>query len=115
METDLDRLHAAMNAAPENDAARLAFYDRLADAELFLLLAEEPLGDTIELALVDQEEGRAALAFDTEARLAAFAEGPATYAALPGRVVARLLLPEWLGLGLNLVVSPPATRLPAGR
>jgi hypothetical protein len=114
METDLDRLHAAMNAAPENDAARLAFYDRLADAELFLLLAEEPLGDTIEPALVDLEEGRAALAFDTEARLAAFAEGPAPYAALPGRVVARLLSAEGLGLGLNLAVAPSATLLPAG-
>lgn len=113
METDLDRLHAAMNAASEDDAARLAFYGRLADAELFLLLTEEPLGDTIEPALFDLEEGRVALAFDTEARLAAFAEGPAPYAALPGRVVAQLLSAQRLGLGFNVAVAPSAILLSA--
>lgn len=113
METDLDRLHAAMEATPAEDAARLAFYDRLADAELFLLLAGEPSGDTIAPALFDLEEGRFALAFDTEERLAAFAEGPAPYAALPGRVVAQMLAEQRLGLGLNLAVAPSATLLPA--
>ena len=37
-ETPLDAAHAAMEAAPEDDAARLRFYERLADSELFLLL-----------------------------------------------------------------------------
>ena len=113
METDLDRLHRAMAAAPESDIARLAFYDRLADAELCLLLAREPAGDVIEPALFDLEEGRVALAFDREDRLAAFAEGPAPYAALPGRVVARMLAGEGLGLGLNLGVAPSAFLMPA--
>lgn len=113
METDLDRLHRAMAAAPESDTARLAFYDRLADAELCLLLAREPAGDVIEPALFDLEEGRVALAFDREDRLAAFAEGPAPYAALPGRVVARMLAGEGLGLGLNLGVAPSAFLMPA--
>ncbi len=114
METDLDRLHRAMEAAPESDAARLAFYDRLADAELYLLLVCEPAGDAIEPVLFDLEEGRVALAFDREERLAAFAEGPAPYAALPGRVVAEMLAGEGLGLGLNLGVAPSAFLLPAG-
>ncbi len=113
METDLDRLHRAMEAAPESEAARLAFYDRLADAELYLLLAREPAGDAIEPALFDLEEGRVALAFDREERLAGFAEGPAPYAALPGRVVARMLAGEGLGLGLNLGVAPSAFLMPA--
>jgi hypothetical protein len=113
METDLDRLHRAMEAAPESDAVRLAFYDRLADAELYLLLAREPAGDAIEPALFDLAEGRVALAFDREERLAAFAEGPAPYAALPGRVVARMLAAEGLGLGLNLGVAPSAFLMPA--
>ena len=86
---------------------------RLADAELFLLLTEEPLGDTIEPALFDLEEGRVALAFDTEARLAAFAEGPAPYAALPGRVVAQFLSGQKLGLGLNVPLGPSAILLAA--
>ena len=41
-ETPYDRAHAAMEADPENEALRLAVYDRLADAELFLLLEHEP-------------------------------------------------------------------------
>jgi len=41
-ETPLDTAHAAMMAAPENDAARLRFYERMADAELYLLLEAAP-------------------------------------------------------------------------
>lgn len=114
METELDRMHAAMAAAPESDAERLAFYDRLADAELFLLLTGEPEGETIEPALFDMDEGRVALVFDGEDRLAAFSEGPAPYAALPGRVVAAMLAGQGLGLGLNLGVAPSSFLLPAG-
>ena len=40
-ETPIDRAHAAMQARPEEDGARLAFYERLADAELFLMLQAE--------------------------------------------------------------------------
>lgn len=46
-DTPLDRAVRAMAAAPEDDAARLRFHERLADAELFLLLAEEADGDHI--------------------------------------------------------------------
>jgi hypothetical protein len=102
-----------MEAAPGDDAARLAFYHRLADAELFLLLVREPPGAVIEPALFELEAGRVALAFDSEERLAAFASGPAPYAALPGRVVAGMLTEQGIGLGLNLGVAPSAFLLPA--
>ena len=36
-ETVIDRAFAAMQAAPEDEAAHLAFYERVADAELYLL------------------------------------------------------------------------------
>ncbi len=36
-QTPLDRAHAAMEAMPQDDAARLRFFERLADVELFLL------------------------------------------------------------------------------
>ena len=36
--TPLDTAHDAMQAAPEDDRARLRFYERLADSELFLML-----------------------------------------------------------------------------
>ena len=41
-DTPLDLAHAATEAAPQDDAARLRFYERLADGELFLLLEAEP-------------------------------------------------------------------------
>ena len=42
VETPLDRAHAKMQSASDQDAARLGFYERLADAELFLLLTQPP-------------------------------------------------------------------------
>lgn len=112
-QTPIDRAHAAMEAAPDDDTARLAFYERLADAELYLLLEAEPEGRDITPRIFPVEGAEFVLAFDREERLSAFAEGPAPYAALPGRVVAGLLAGQGLGLGLNLGVAPSAILLPA--
>ena len=111
-ETMLDHAHAAMEATGD-DASRLKFYERLADAELYLLLEAEPAGDTIAPQVFALEEGQFALAFDTEERLAEFTGAPAPYAALPGRVIARALAGEGVGLGLNLGVAPSAFLMPA--
>lgn len=110
--TPYDRAHAAMEAAPDNEALRLAVYDRLADAELFVLLEEEPEGDNITPQLFETEEGDFVLAFDTEERLAEFVGAVAPYAALPGRVIAQNLAGEGLGLGINLGVADSAMLLP---
>ena len=112
-ETMLDRAHQAMATAPEDDAARLRFYERLADAELFLLLEAEPADETVAPQVFPLEEGRFALAFDSEDRLAEFTGAPAPYAALPGRVIARALAGEGVGLGLNLGVAPSSFLIPA--
>lgn len=114
-ETPLDRTHRAMEEAPEDGQARLRFYERLADAELFLLLTEEPPED--DTAAVTPQvfpvgEERYVLAFDREERLAAFAGPAAAYAALPGRALAGMLAGERLGLGLNLEVAPSSVLLP---
>lgn len=111
--TALDATHAAMEANPESAAARLDFYERLADAELFLLLEEEPKGTAISPALFDTSEGRFVLAFDREDRLTAFTGGPAPYAALSGRSIARMLAGQNIGLGLNLDVAPSSYLVPA--
>lgn len=104
--TALDEAHAAMEAAPGDDTARLAFYSQLAASELFLLLdGENP-------ATFETSEGRFVLAFDAEDRLAAFAGGPAPYAALSGRSVAAMLAGTDTGLGLNFG-APSETLLPA--
>jgi hypothetical protein len=100
-ETPLDRAVLAMEAAPEDDAARLRFHERLADAELFLLLAEDADGDHIAPQIFDTEDGRFLAAFDREDRLAAFAGGIAPYAALPGRGLAAMLAGQGIGLVLN--------------
>ena len=112
--TPLDSAHAAMMAAPEDDNKRLRFYERLADAELFLLLNEEPEGDRVSPAVFDTSDGRFVVAFDREERLTAFTEGPAPYAAVSGRAIASMLGGQEIGLGLNLGVAPSAYLVPAG-
>lgn len=118
-ETTIDRAHAAMEAAPEDDAARMGFYQVLADGELYLLLAGEPEGGQIEPELLEMDGERYALIFDTDWRLSAFTEehlpGQALpYAALPGRVIASMLAGQKTGLGLNLGVAPSSILIPDG-
>lgn len=93
IETILDRAHATGD--------RMAFFNALASAELFLLLAKEPEGDAIEPDVFHTEEGAFALAFDLEERLAAFVGGPAPYAALTGRRLAAMFAGQGIGLALN--------------
>lgn len=112
-QTPLDQAHAAMTAAPEDDAARLRFFERLGDAELFLLLAEEAAGDQVSPQVFDPGAGPLVLVFDREERLTAFVGGAAPYAALSGRVIAGLLSDQGLGLGLNLDVAPSSFLLDA--
>lgn len=113
-ETEIDRAHAAMALAAdaEADAARLGFYAALADAELLLLIEDDAPGESIRPRLFNLEEGAFVLAFDSEARLAAFAGGPAPYAGLPGRVLAGHLAGQGVGIGLNLSVAPSEFLMP---
>lgn len=113
METSLDRASAEMTAAPQDDAARLRFYGRLAESELFVLLEAEPSGDALSPQVLAVEDGRFVLAFDTEERLAQTGGRGAPYAALSGRALAAMLAGQGLGLGLNLSGSGAAALLPA--
>lgn len=112
-ETPLDHAHAAMQADLGDDAARLRFYERLADGELFLLLKEEAVGESLNPELFELEQDAFVLVFDREDRLAAFTEGPAPYGALPGRVIAEMLAGQNIGLGVNLGVAPSSILIPA--
>lgn len=112
-ETAIDKAHAAMQAAPEDGAARLRFYQCLADEELFLLLAGEAGEDSVEPALVEVDGARCIVAFDREERLADFAERSAPYAALPGRGLVAMLEGQGLGIALNPEVAPSQILLPA--
>lgn len=109
--TPLDQTHAAMETVPDDDSARLAFYDCLAGSELFLLLEQE---NTETPRLFETAEGRFVLAFDREDRLTSFTEGAAPYAALSGRALANMVENQDVGLGLNLGVAPSSILIPAG-
>lgn len=111
--TALDLAHAAADADPDSEAARMGFYARLADGELFVLLAHEAEGRAeIVPRIFPLDDGPVVLAFDTEARLAGFSGGVAPYAALPGRVLAAQLKGRGIGLGVNLGVAPSSMLLP---
>lgn len=111
--TDLDIAHAEMEAAPQDDAARLRFYERLADSELFMLLSAEADGDQIEPAIFEADGMKIVPVFDREARLAEFTGRAAPYVALPGRALVQMLDGQDVGLGLNLQVAPSQMLVPA--
>ncbi|WP_136441852.1 SseB family protein [Pacificoceanicola onchidii] len=112
MITPIDTAHAAMEAAPDDDAARLRFYERLADAELFVMLAEEPQGENVTPEIFDVQDARFVLAFDLEDRLSGFAGRAVPYVALSGRVLARMLVGQGIGVALNLEQAPSSILLP---
>lgn len=111
--TPLDQAYIAMDAAPEMDGARMRFYETLASSELFLMLKSEPVDDNIEPEVFETDDGNFVVAFDREDRLAEFAKLIVPYVALPGRVIARQLAGQGVGLGLNLGVAPSSYLLPA--
>jgi len=111
-DTPLDAAHAAMMAAPDDDTARLRFYEQMANAELYLLLEDEPEGDQINPRVMDSEGAQYLLAFDRAQRLAQYAGDAASYVALSGRNVAAMLEGQPLGIALNVDVAPSAILLP---
>ena len=112
-QTPIDLAHAAMEAAPEDDAARLRFFERVADGEWFLLLEKEHDGEgPISPRVFPVGDDSFVLVFDREQRLAEFA-GQAPYVATSGRVLAEMLSGSGLGLGLNLSVASSEMLLPA--
>ena len=110
--TPLDSAHALMDAANGDDAARLRFYERLADSELFVLLSAEASDDQIEPELFEVEGVSYVLVFDRAARLTEFVGQAVPYAALSGRAIALMLAQEHIGLGLNLEVAPSSILMP---
>ena len=107
-ETALDRAHRDMETG---DAARLKFYEVLADSELFLLLACQAEGDVIEPQVIEVDGQSFVLAFDREERLAGFSGQAADFAAFSGRGLAEMLKGQGVGLALNLE-APSAVLLP---
>lgn len=112
-DTEIDRAHAAMTADDTDDMARLRFYERLAETELFMLLEAEPEGDQITPALFEADGQSFVLVFDREARMSEFyGQEIAPYAALSGRGMATMLDGQRIGMALNMGVAPSAMLIP---
>ncbi len=107
--TPLDTAHAAMMADEGNDTARLRFYERIADVELFMLLEDEPDDDNVSPVLLDEAY---VLVFDRIERLASYVGHAAPYVALSGRAIAGMLEGQPLGMAVNMNVAPSAILLP---
>jgi hypothetical protein len=100
--TPLDDAFVAMEAAPDDAKARLAWFDRLAASEMFLLLDAEAEGDSIKPKVFSVEGADLVVAFDREERLAAFAGEIAPFVGMSGRVMSGMLAEAGLGLAVNL-------------
>ncbi len=109
--TFLDAAHRDMEAAPNDEAKRMAFYGRLADCELFLALEGEPEGDNITPLVFPVEDAQLVLVFDRQDRLTDFLGGAHAYAALSGRALVPLLVGQGLGMMLNPEVAPSSMML----
>lgn len=113
--TPLDLAHAdivAANGADAEQRARMAWFLRLLDTQLFVL-ATDVSDDAPRIAEFALEEGAVALGFDRERRLADFVGREAAFAALPGRVVARQLADAGLGLAVNAGTEGATVLAPA--
>ncbi|MGB3555350.1 MAG: SseB family protein [Jannaschia sp.] len=110
--TPLDRAHVCAERTGA-DGDRLAFFERLAEAELHLLLNGSGAAGEVSPRLFEVDGARYVLAFDLPERLSAFVGGAdaAPTATLSGRALARMLATDGLGLGLNLEDAPSAQLL----
>ena len=110
--TPIDIAFSDMNADETNDIARLRFYERLIDCELFMLLEAESDGQSIRPDIFDVEKQQVALVFDKEDRLADFANSIVPFASLSGRSIISMIAGKDISLGLNLAVAPSSIILP---
>ena len=108
----LNKAFLEMSQNPENNDARLNYYGVLADTNLFLLLEQEPRNEILEPKFIQLEGNSFALAFDSEENLSEFYGKAAEFAEVTGRVLAKMLLEEKIGLGINLGVSEGELLLP---
>jgi hypothetical protein len=106
--TQIDVAHAVMEAAPEDDVARLHFWGILAETELFLMLVDEAAAGEVAPAEVEVEGQAFVLAFDREERLAEFAGTVVPFVALSGRRLMEMLAGQGMGVALNPDVAPSA-------
>ena len=77
-----------------------------------MLLEQETSNEILEPKFIQLEGNNFALAFDSEENLSEFYGEAAAFAQITGRVLAKMLLEEKIGLGINLGVSEGELLLP---
>lgn len=80
---------------------RAGVLGRLANTQIFVALSRESEGERVDVLTFDLAGVRTAICADSEDRLTDFFAGPVAYAAMPGRVLARLLREQGAGLMVN--------------
>lgn len=99
-ETALARAARLWLSRPEEDAARLAFYEALSGAELVLPIASDMAGDAVEPEMADLGGVPHVVAHDGVAGLAGRAPRPT--ASLSGLALARMLEGQGTGIALHV-------------
>ena len=97
-------LDRALARAEDGDAQAQAFYDAFLNARLYVPTASDdadPTGDTVSLLVADIEGEGIVPVFDSEARLADWAEEPVPFTVLPGHALVAQLDPD-LAVALNV-------------
>jgi hypothetical protein len=111
--TPLDAAFLAAEAEGAPESARARFYALLVETTLCAPVDAAPEDAPLRPLVFDLSAGRVGLAFDDDARMAAFFGEPVEYVAMPGRALVAALAGAGLGLGLNLGDAPSATLLDA--
>ncbi|WP_333833318.1 SseB family protein [Rubrimonas sp.] len=106
--TPLDRAWAEAEAEGAPESARARFFALLLETRLLVPVTPTPDDAPLAPLTFELEEGAVALAFDDDARMAAFFDAPVEYVALPGAGLMAALAEAGLGLGLNLGEAPSA-------
>lgn len=84
-----------------SEISRARIMSRLADTELYVALTVEPADDRAEMLTFDLSGTQAALACDSQERLADFFGKVVAFAAMPGRVLAAMLAEAETALLVN--------------
>ena len=97
----LEVLAEELRRFPADQCARMRFFNAFCDAEVFLLLNEEPDKGSLSPVVLEAESRGHVLAFSSEEHLADYSSQVSPYAAISGRVIVDMLTQAELGIAFN--------------
>lgn len=103
----LNKAREYMDKCPDDDRARLQFYEALADSEVLVLLEGEPIGEKVNPQIIATEDGVFSLVFTSDEQLASIAAISVPYISLSGRAAINMLAGKSIGIALNISTETP--------